>query len=591
MPLDAICLRAVCEEINSQIAGGRIDKIYQPERDEIVLSIRIGGTAKRLLLNIGASAPRMHFIDGSRENPAAPPMFCMLLRKHLQGAKVNCVTQPGLERMALLEFDTTDEMGVPSKKTLAAELMGKYSNLILYDAENRIIDAIRRVDLDISAKRQVLPGLFYHMPPPQNKIDPFTVSAAGLLAAIGQAAPDMPADKWILSSFQGFSPLICREIVYHATGFTDKPLGALTDAELKKLSECFINWLQQVISQQWQPTMLIKTEDKTVFDFSYLPVTQYENLVLLQGESSFSNLLSRFYEKKGAAERIRRKSADITHIVVLARDRLSRKIAMQQQELAKTHDRERYKRQGDLIIANLYQLEKGMNRVKVIDYFDETCPEVEITLDISLTPQQNAQRCFKQYNKAQTAEKMLTEQIDKGGQELEYLESVLESMQEAECEADLEQIRQELLQSGYLSEKQHKGKKKSAKVSASAPFSYRTSDGFSVFAGRNNTQNDLLTHKTAFKSDIWFHTQKIHGSHVILVCDGKTPTDTAMTEAAEIAAWHSQARGSSQIPVDYTPVRHVKKPGGGKPGFVIYHVYQTAHVTPDEEKIKKLRVK
>ena len=305
---------------------------------------------------------------------------------------------------------------------------------------------------------------------------------------------------------------------------------------------------------------------------------------------SFSAMLAEFYEKKSSIDRIRRHAQNMTHTVTNARDRMRRKLAAQQKELSQSQNREKYKRRGDLITANLYQIEPGMRKVKVIDYYDPACPEVEVSLDIRLSPQQNAQKQFKLYNKAKTAEEKLTEQIANGKQELSYLESVLESIREAENMTDLAQIKEELIRTGYLSAKQDKKKRRQAKPVQGKPFHYRTSDGFDVFAGKNNTQNDLLTLKMAFKSDIWFHTQKIHGSHVILICDGREPTDTAMTEAAEIAAWHSQARGSSQIPVDYSQVRNIKKPNGAKPGMVIYHVYQTAFVTPDEKRIEAMRV-
>lgn len=592
MPLDAVCLRALIHEIDYRAKGGRIDKIYQPDREEIVLSVRSAGSALKLLISVGASAPRMHFIDASRENPAAPPMFCMLLRKHLQGAKICSVFQNKLERSATIEFDTVDEMGVPAKKYLACELMGKYSNITLFDGENRIIDAIKRVDGDLSTKRQILPGLFYREPPKQDKSSLFEISPAGIAAAISSAVGEQGLDKWLLANFLGLSPLICREISYRATGDAAKPVSCLTQDDKNKLCQVIGDFTEYVLTGKMRPVMLIKSNDKSVFDFTFLPIGQYENLVESRVEDSFSRLLSDFYEKKSNAERIRRRAHDMTKTVVNARDRLSRKLQTQKLELSKTLDRDKNKCLGDLITANLYRIEKGEKRVSVVDYFDETCPEVEISLDIRLTPQQNAQKYFKLYNKAKTAEEILTAQIEQGERELSYLESVLESITEAESETDLAQIREELLETGYLSQKQQHGNKGQKKRPVQAkPFEYRTSDGFSVFAGKNNTQNDLLTLKTAFKSDVWFHTQKIHGSHVILVCDGQAPTNTAMTEAACIAAYHSQARGSAQIPVDYTPVRHIKKPSGAKPGMVIYHVYQTAYVTPVEAEIEKLRVK
>lgn len=590
MPLDAICLGAVTNELNQALAGCRVEKVYQPDRDEIVLQTRGQGGAKRLLLSIAAGAPRVHFIDAARENPAAPPMFCMLLRKHVQGAKIAAITQPAVERMLSIELDTTDEMGVPCQKKLICELMGKHSNVILCDGDGRILDALRRVDGDLSGKRQVLPGLFYRMPPAQDKHEPFALSGAGVAAAVRQADGEQTLDRYLLSQLLGFSPLLCRELSYRATGDAAARIGTLTDEQCEKLGQVFDDLMGFLREGRARPFLLSKAEDGAVFDFTFLPVTQYEGVMTVTQAESFSALLAAFFEKKGRAERMARRSADLHKTVVNARDRLARKLAAQQKELDATQNREQYKRMGDLITANLYQLEKGMNKAAVIDYYAEDCPEVEITLDVRLTPQQNAQRYFKMYNKAKTAENVLTEQIERGRADLEYLESVLVALGEAETERDLSQLREELTQTGVLSNKQTRNKKLRTKPVQAKPFHYRTSDGFEVFAGKNNLQNDLLTLKTAFKSDIWFHTQKIHGSHVILVTDGREPTNQAMTEAAMIAAYHSKARQSSRVPVDYTPVRQVKKPAGAKPGMVIYHVYQTAYVTPDESTIEKLRV-
>lgn len=590
MPLDAICLGAVSHEINDALAGCRVEKVYQPDRDEIVLQTRGTGGARRLLLSITAGAPRVHFIEAARENPAAPPMFCMLLRKHVQGAKIAAVTQPAVERMLTIELDTTDELGVPCKKQLICELMGKHSNIILCGEDGRVIDALRRVDGDISGKRQVLPGLFYRVPPAQDKHDPFTVSGAGIAAALDGADEGQSLDRFLLSRLLGFSPLLCRELSFRATGDASKPVALLTAEEKRRLGEVYDDFRAYVEQKRFKPFLLSKKEDGAVFDFSFLPITQYEDLMTLSQTDSFSALLAAFYEKKGRAERMARRSQDLHKTVLNARDRLARKLAAQQKELDATQNRDLLKRQGDLVTANLYQLEKGMSKVKVVDYYDEACPEVEITLDVRLTPQQNAQRFFKQYNKAKTAEEMLTQQLARGRADLEYLESVIVALGEAESERDLAELREELTQTGILSSKQTRNKKGRTKPVSAKPFHYRTSDGFDVFAGKNNLQNDLLTLKTAFKSDIWFHTQKIHGSHVILVTDGREPSDAAMTEAAMIAALHSKARHSSMVPVDYTPVRQVKKPAGAKPGMVIYHVYQTAYVTPDEEMLEKLRV-
>lgn len=590
MPLDAICLGAVTNELNTVLTGCRIEKVYQPDRDEIVIQTRGQDGARRLLVSIAAGTPRVHFIETARENPAVPPMFCMLLRKHVQGAKIAAVTQPAVERMLSIELDTTDEMGVACKKHLICELMGKHSNVVLCGEDNRIIDAMRRVDGDLSGKRQVLPGLFYRMPPAQDKHDPFAVSGVGLAAAAAQADGEQTLDRFLLNTLLGFSPLLCRELAFRATGDTAKPLGTLSDEERNRLAKVYDDFLAYIEEKRWKPFLLTKSEDNAVFDFTFLPVTQYEGLMNVTQYESFSSLLAAFFEKKGRVERMTRRSSDLHKAVVNARDRLARKLSAQKKELASAHDREKYKRTGELITANLYQLEKGMNKAKVIDYYNKDCPEVEISLDVRLTPQQNAQKYFKLYTKSKTAEEVLTEQIRQGSIELDYLESVLVQLGEAETERDLAQLREELTLSGVLSAKQTRNKKGRQKPVQAKPFHYRTTDGFDIFAGKNNLQNDLLTLKIAFKSDIWFHTQKIHGSHVILVTDGREPTEQAMTEAAMIAAYHSKARLSSMVPVDYTQVRQVKKPAGAKPGMVIYHVYQTAYVTPDETVIEKLRI-
>lgn len=590
MPLDAVCLRAVVNELDKELAGGRIDKIYQPDRDEIVISVRTAKGGKRLMITAEPSAPRIHLIDSNRENPAVPPMFCMLMRKYLQGAKIVSITQPAMERMAVIEMDTTDEMGVSVKRQLVCELMGKYSNIILKGEDDRIIDAVRRIDGDISGKRQVLPALFYRMPPVQEgKVNPLELTSNQLIEMLEKCEQvDKKLDKWLLGTLLGLSPLVCRELAYLATSQTGKAVIELTNEDKARLAQAFDDFVNMLKTGDFKPELIIKNEDNTVLDFTCFETKQYENLVNQTQMDSFSSLLSAFYERKGQAERMRRRAMDMIRTVTSARDRTMRKLNIQREELEQTKDRDKFKRMGELISSNYYQLEKGMTRAKVIDYYDESCPEIEIQLDIRLTPQQNAQKYFKQYQKAKNAEQMLTAQIKEGEAELSYLESVLQLVDEAENEKDLAQLREELVQTGVLSQKQSKKKQKK---SDSIPFEYRTSDGFSVWAGKNNLQNDLLTMKTAYKSDIWFHTQKIHGSHVILALDGREPTDTAMTEAAKIAAYHSKAKHSSSVPVDYTEVRNLKKPNGAKLGFVVYTVYQTAYVTPDESEIEKLRVK
>ena len=588
MPLDAICLGAVTNELNTVLTGCRIEKVYQPDRDEIVIQTRGQGGARRLLVSIAAGTPRVHFIETARENPAVPPMFCMLLRKHVQGAKIAAVTQPAVERMLSIELDTTDEMGVACKKHLICELMGKHSNVVLCGEDNRIIDAMRRVDGDLSGKRQVLPGLFYRMPPAQDKHDPFAVSGVGLAAAAAQADGEQMLDRFLLNTLLGFSPLLCRELAFRATGDTAKPLGMLSDEERNRLAKVYDDFLAYIEEERWKPFLLTKSEDSAVFDFTFLPVTQYEGLMNVTQYESFSSLLAAFFEKKGRVERMTRRSSDLHKAVVNARDRLARKLSAQKKELAGAHDREKYKRTGELITANLYQLEKGMNKAKVIDYYNKDCPEVEISLDVRLTPQQNAARYFKQYAKAKTAERILTEQLEKGRQEFSYLESVVQELQQAELEQDFNDIRTELTEGGYL---RGRGKKQPGFQRASRPREFRSTAGLRILVGRSNRQNDKLTCKDADRRDIWFHTQKIHGSHVILCTGGIEPDRRSIEEAASLAAYYSQGREGGKVPVDYTPVKFVKKPAGGKPGMVVYTTYQTIYAVPDEALARRLSVK
>lgn len=587
MPLDAVCLRAVITELNNDVCGAKIEKIYQPERDEIVILLRSFKGAKKLLITANPQSPRIHFIETNRENPANPPMFCMLMRKHLHGARIVSINQPDMERIAVIDIDATDELGTCVKRQIVCEFMGRHSNIILKDENERIIDAIHRIDGDISGKRQVLPGLFYRSPPPQEgKLNPIDINGDDLIKFL-DSAEQKNLDKFLLSKISGFSPLICREIAYCATGDTGKNISNLCYNDKQNLKVVFDNFKDIIKNKKFKANIIVNTENKSFQDFTFMNVKQYENIAFTNEVDSFSNMLVEFYEKKSNLERMKRRCMDLKRTVSIARDRLFRKLNIQREELEQTKDREKHKKMGELIAANYYQLEKGMDKARVVDYYDENCQQIEIKLDIMLTPQQNAQKYFKLYQKAKTAEKILKEQIANGEADLLYLDSVLQLIDEAENEKDLLQFREELVQTGFLS--QNKSKKKMQK-SQSMPFEYRTSDGFCVLAGKNNIQNDMLRTKIGYKNDIWFHTQKIHGSHVILCLDGKEPTDIAMTEAAKIAAYHSKAKNSSMVAVDYTQLRNLKKPNGSKPGFVIYNVYQTAYVTPVENEIEKLRI-
>ena len=587
MPLDALCLSGVVAELKPILTGAKIDKVHQPGRDEIILALRLGRGNGRLLLSASPNHPRLQMTELSRENPDAPPMFCMLLRKHLMGGRILSVEQPHLERIVELRLEVLDELGDRKERRLILEAMGRRANLVLVDDQGRIVDCLRRVDGDMSAQRQLLPGLFYRLPPAMDKADPTALDEEGWLRQVEQAPGESRVDHWLLDTFGGWSPLVCREIAFRAGGRVDitfDELGAQGRVRVAEAAEALLNSVKE---NNFTPTVI--SIEKRPKDFTFFPAEQYEEAGECAAYPTFSALMDRFYEQRENQERIRQKGQDLIRSVTNARDRTARKIANQQRELDATQDRERLRQFGDIITSNLHTMERGMATLRALDFYDPEGAEVDIKLDPLLTPQQNAAKYYKEYNKAKTAEEMLTIQLEKGRRELDYLNSVLENITLAEGERDLQEIRQELADTGYL-RRQTKGKDKGRRLSPK-PMEFRSTAGLRISVGKNNVQNDLLTCKQAFKSDIWFHTQKIHGSHVILWTGGAQPDLQSLNEAACLAAWFSQGRESGKVPVDYTPVKYVKKPVGARPGMVVYTTYETAWVTPDEGLVKRLRVK
>lgn len=578
MPLDAICLQGVVGELAPQLTGSRIEKIQQPARDQIILLLR---GSRRLFLNAGANQPRIHLTEQLRDNPSQPPMFCMLLRKHLSGGIIESVRQEALERVVTLTVLASDEMGERSRFTLVWEGMPRRANLILCDRDGRIIDCLRRVDLEAEQDRQVMPGLFYRLPTRQDKRSPLSVTEEEFAALLGRAAPDAPLDAWLLDTFTAISPLVARELTVRACGSTDAPVS-----QGNALWDVFSRWQRDVNENTFTPTLIKR--NGSLADFTYGPVTQYGTYAETEIYDSFSHLLDDFYEKREQAERVKQKGRDLLKTATTARDRVRRKLAAQEKELAACLDRDHLRICGELITANLYHMERGQSRLTAQNYYDENCADVDIPLDVRLSPQENAARYFKQYAKAKTAEKYLTAQLQRGREELQYLESVLQELAQAESEQDFNDIRTELTDGGYL---RGRGKKQPGFQRASKPREFRSSAGLRILVGRNNRQNDRLTTKDADKRDIWLHTQKIHGSHVILCTGGAEPDEQSLMEAASLAAYFSQAQGSTKVPVDYTPVKFVKKPAGAKPGMVVYTTYQTMLADPDEELVKHLSVK
>lgn len=573
MALDALFLSALARELDEKLKGVRVDKIHQPDKEGFRFALRTG---EKLLIDAGNNYPRIHLTESASENPQTPPMFCMLLRKHLAGGKISAVRQQYLERAIDIEFESTDELGMPTRRTLTAELMGRHSNLILRDADDRIIDCLKRVDLAMSEKRQVLPGLFYQNPPAQDKKDPLEVGRAELFDELMSAPCQARADKWLQDTFMGVSPLIWREIIYRAVGDSSLRLCEMDAKEKESIASNAVELLGKVKDGSVLPWIVYDGEKPK--DFSFCKIHQYDGLYIGKEMPSLSALLDAFYSQRGLQERMRQKSQNMTRTIQNAYERAQRKQEVQKSELLQARDRERDRELADIVTANLYRMERGMNRLIAQDFFKEDAPEIEIPLDIRLSPQQNAAKLYKSYNRKKNAEQILTEQIEKGQAEAEYLESVLETIAQAESEKELEAIREELRDGGYMSRQKNAGKER--KKDELAPREFLSSDGFRILVGRNNRQNDLLTLKYANKNDIWMHTQKIPGSHVIVECNGKQPPDSTLTQAAELAAYYSRARESGQVPVDYARVRNVKKPAGAKPGKVIYTDYQTAYVAP-----------
>lgn len=592
MPLDALCLSGLVHELDQAVTGGKVDKIYQPGRDEVILAVRSPKQGNvKLLLSTNPTHPRPQLTALSRENPDVPPMFCMLLRKHLSGARLLAVEQVPLERVVIFTLEALNELGDRVERKLVLEAIGRRSNLILLDGDGRILDCMRRVESNLgsgdSRQRTLLPGMFYRLPPAQDKLDPTAQSREDLENLLAAAPEQAQADRWLLDTFGGLSPLICRELAFQAGGDVEVRLDALRTQGRERLLDKLEALLGDVKEFHVTPTMILR--DGKPSDFTFFPVAQYQNAAETLACPSFSAMLDQFFEQREHLERVKQKGQDLIRSVTTARDRTARKIAHQEQELAATQDRERLRQLGDILTSNFYQMQRGMARLRTVDFYDPEGKEVDIKLDPLLTPQQNAAKYYKEYNKAKTAEVVLTQQLEKGRRELEYLNSVLENITLAEGERDLGEIRQELTDTGYL-RRASKAKGREKRVS-SKPMEFRSSSGLRISVGKNNTQNDLLTCKLAFKSDIWFHTQKIHGSHVILWTEGKEPDLQSLNEAACLAAWFSQARDSSKVPVDYTPVKYVKKPNGARPGMVTYTTYETAWVTPDQELAKTLRVR
>lgn len=572
MPLDAVTVSALAKELNERLEGGRIDKVQQPERDMLLLSLRAKGENLRLVIAAGTGNARAGITRGSFENPAEPPMFCMLMRKHLVGARILSVTQPEYERMLIFTLDTHDELGVQSEKKLAVELIGRSANAVLIGADGRIIDCMRRMDFAGDALRRMLPGMIYRLPPKQEKPVFFALDPAQRRALIAAADKTVPVDKWLMDSFSALSPLICRELAYRCNN------------DYVNLPDACDALCEAVAAGELAPWRI--SIDGKPKDFSFMAISQYGPAAQLERYDSFSEMLDAFYTRRDRAEQQRRRSHDLTKTVRTLRDRQQRKLAAQREELRRTEGREDIRHQAELVTANIYRLRRGDRSLDCEDYYDPACPVVHIELDPLKTPQQNAAALYKEYNKLKAAEQHLTVLTREGERQLDYLNSVLDELERAETDRDLSDIRRELTETGYI--RARKGGK-AERVKPQSPMKFVSDDGLEILAGRSNAQNDELTLKLARRTDYWLHTQRVHGSHVIIRCEGEEPPPRTLEQAAGIAAYYSQARGAGKVQVDYTMVRNVRKPSGALPGKVIYTDHKTLLAESDGALAERLK--
>lgn len=581
MALDAGMINALTKELKRTLIGAKLEKIHQPEKDEIDLYLRAAGKPVRLVLSAAPGNARICLSETKKENPAVPPMFCTLLRKHLSGGILTAVSQPGFERAVEIFFLARDEMGFEIQRKIICEMMGKYSNLIFTDGAGKILGVLRPVDFTASEKRQLLPGMMYESPPLQEEKADFLSEMREDFLKKAENASERPADKFIVATYRGISPLVAREIAYRASGRTDCPIAAFAQALWERFEE-----LAEILRTGSFSPCIVRVDGVDV-EYSFLPIRQYGCSAEVRFYDSALQMLEEFFAERERNLLVHRRAQDLYRLLSNAENRLVRKIGAQQKELRECGEKEKYRQLGELITANLYALKKGQEQATLINYFSEEMEKVTVVLDGRLSPAANAQKYFKRYTKAKNAERELTVQLEKAQEELLYVRSVSDALDRASQPTDVEEIRRELAHTGYISGSTHAMPKKSPPARYRI---YKTSGGFSVLCGRNNLQNDALTFE-ADKNDWWFHVHGAPGSHVILVCGGvDDPPAEDFTEAAMIAAVNSSLSAGSQVTVDYTKVKNIRKPSRSRPGLVIYHTNFSAVVTPDAKKVRELEI-
>jgi len=580
MAFDGVTIAGIVQELNNKILDGRIYKIAQPEKDELLITVKTSGGQFRLMLCADASLPLIYLTQENKQSPMTAPNFCMLLRKHLQNGRIVAISQPGLERVIQFDIEHLDEMGDLCRKTLAMELMGKHSNIIFYDDQKKILDSIKHISGMVSSVREVLPGRKYFIPETTDKTDfitnPYAVGEFG--GVITQKA--MPLYKSIYSSYVGISPILAQEICYRAGVDADFPANALEEEQLIKLQTAFKGFVQSVIAKEFTPHIVYDAQDIPV-EFGVLPFSIYADSPKEKFDS-ISEVLYTYYAQKSAKTRIRQKSADLHRIVSTALERNVKKYDLQCRQLKDTEKREKYKVYGELLHTYGYGVEPQAESTTVMNYY--TNEEITIPLDPELTAMENAAKYFDKYGKMKRTYEALTEFVKETKAEIDHLESVMNALEIAEKEADLAQIKEELIQSGYI---RYKGGRKKKKVT-SKPFHFVSSDGFDMYVGRNNFQNEEITFKLAQGNDWWFHAKGMPGSHVIVKSAGKEMPDRTFEEAGKLAAYFSKAKGQDKVEIDYIERKHVKKPAGAKPGFVVYYTNYSLLIDADISGIRQV---
>ena len=585
MAFDAIVVNSLARELNEMLEGTKIDKVYQPEKDEVCLKIRAGKDNYKLVLSASPSHPRVYIADNyEKQNPKKAPVFCMTLRKHIQSGVIAGVVQVGFERIIRIAIDSYDELREKTRKYLYVEIMGKHSNIILvHDTENRILDSIKRVPPSVSRLRQILPGMAYELPPVQDKINPMAnIDRQELIDRIRSC--DMQIFKAIYSNILGLSPTVAREICYRLD--IDKSMSSLEigDGEIDRIIKEINLMFGKLELGQAYPNMIIDQKRDKIVEFSCIKLNQYEDLTEINFDR-VSQAIESYYISKDIKDRINQRASAMKKSLQIKLDRVNNKIKKQNQELLESEKADDYRVKGELLTSYIYMVQKGMEEVELDNFYDNNS-KIRVSLNKNLTPSENAQRYFKKYNKMKNASEEISKQIKINLEESEYLENSLLAIENCDNDKDLKEIREELIREGYI--KSYRMPKKDIKPNTQY-LKYMSSGGNLIMVGKNNKQNDYLTLRLADNEDLWFHTKNIPGSHVVLKCAGKKVLDEEILEAATLAAYYSKAKMSANVPVDYTIKKHVKKPSGAKPGMVIYETNKTAYVTPSDEAKAKIR--